>query len=119
MENENLLELKDLRVSFPVNGQIVHAVNGVNLEIKKGESLGVVGESGCGKSVTFSTVIRLVKSPPAVIEGEVILNGRDILKLSEKQMTKVRGKEVAMVFQEPMRSLNPVMKIGDQIVEAL
>ncbi len=119
MENENILELRNLKVTFPVEGEMIHAVNGVDLALKKGESIGIVGESGCGKSVTFSTVIRLVKSPPAVIEGEVILNGRNIMALSEKKMQQVRGKEISMVFQEPMRSLNPVMRIGDQIAETL
>ena len=119
MDTENILELRDLRVTFPLEGERIHAVNGVDLALKKGESIGIVGESGCGKSVTFSTVIRLVKSPPAVIEGKVILNGRDIMALSEKKMQQVRGKEISMVFQEPMRSLNPVMRIGDQIAETL
>ncbi len=119
MDNENILELKGLKVTFPLEGELVHAVNGVDLTLKKGESIGIVGESGCGKSVTFSTVIRLVKSPPAIIEGEVILNGRNIMNLSEKKMQQVRGKEISMVFQEPMRSLNPVMRIGDQIAETL
>ena len=119
METENILELRGLRVTFPLEGEMIHAVNGVDLTLKKGESIGIVGESGCGKSVTFSTVIRLVKSPPALIEGQVILNGRDIMSLSEKKMQQVRGKEISMVFQEPMRSLNPVMRIGDQIVETL
>ena len=119
MDKENILELRDLRVTFPLEGERIHAVNGVDLALKKGESIGIVGESGCGKSVTFSTVIRLVKSPPAVIEGEVILNGRNIMALSEKKMQQVRGKEISMVFQEPMRSLNPVMRIGDQIAETL
>ena len=119
METENILELRGLRVTFPLEGEMIHAVNGVDLTLKKGESIGIVGDSGCGKSVTFSTVIRLVKSPPALIEGQVILNGRDIMSLSEKKMQQVRGKEISMVFQEPMRSLNPVMRIGDQIVETL
>ena len=114
-----LLEIRDLRVSFPVGKDIVRAVNGVSLSLDKGESIGIVGESGCGKSVTFSGVMRLLKAPPAVIEGEVFMGGRDLMSLSEKQMRKVRGKEIAMIFQEPMRSLNPVMRIGDQIVEAL
>ncbi len=107
-EQRNLLEIRDLRVSFPVDGEIIRAVNGISLTLGKGESLGVVGESGCGKSVTFSSVMRLVKSPPAVIEGEVMLDGLDIMRLSEKQMKRVRGKEVAMIFQEPMRSLNQI-----------
>jgi len=118
-EKKHLLELKNLHVSFPVGEETVRAVNGISLTLDKGESLGVVGESGCGKSVTFSTVMRLIDVPPAVVEGEIILNGRNIMSLTEKQMRKVRGKEVAMVFQEPMRSLNPVMRIGKQITEAL
>ena len=118
-ESRPLLEIKNMRISFPVGKEVVRAVNGISLALETGESLGVVGESGCGKSVTFNGVMRLLKSPPAVIEGEVFLNGRDLLKLSEKQMRKVRGKEAAMIFQEPMRSLNPVMRAGDQIIEAL
>ncbi|MDR0490980.1 MAG: ABC transporter ATP-binding protein [Oscillospiraceae bacterium] len=118
-ERTHLLEITDMYVSFPVGGDIVRAVNGVNLTLDTGESLGVVGESGCGKSVTFGGVMRLLKAPPAVIEGQVVLGGRDLMKLSEKQMRKVRGKEIAMIFQEPMRSLNPVMRVGEQIVEAL
>jgi len=118
-ERQRLLEIRNMRVSFPIGKETVRAVNGVSISIDTGESLGVVGESGCGKSVTFSSVMRLIKSPPAIIEGEVILGGRDILKLTEKQMRKVRGKEAAMIFQEPMRSLNPVMRTGDQITEAL
>ena len=116
---QKLLEINNMHVSFPVGNEVVRAVNGVSLTLETGESLGIVGESGCGKSVTFNAVMRLLKSPPAVIEGEVVLNGRDLLKLTEKQMRKVRGKEAAMIFQEPMRSLNPVMRAGDQIIEAL
>ena len=116
---QNLLEINNLRVSFPVHGDTVRAVNGVSLTLEKGESLGVVGESGCGKSVTFSSVMRLIKSPPALIEGEIVFNGTDLMKLTEKQMRKIRGKDIAMIFQEPMRSLNPVMRIGEQIVETL
>ena len=119
MEDKHLLEIRDLHVSFPMGRETVRAVNGVSLTLEKGESLGVVGESGCGKSVTFSAVMRLLSSPPAVINGEILLNGRDIMKLTEKQMQKVRGKEISMIFQEPMRSLNPVMLIGKQITEAL
>ena len=118
-ERDIILELKDLRVRFPVGGEVVHAVNGVSLTLSKGESLGVVGESGCGKSVTFGSVMRLLKSPPAIIEGEVFLDGQDLMKLPEKKMRNVRGKDIAMIFQEPMRSLNPVMRIGEQIVETL
>ncbi len=119
MQEEKLLEIRNLHVSFPVGGKMIHAVNGVNIELKTGEALGIIGESGCGKSVTFSSVMKLVASPPAVIDGEIMLSGRDIMPLSEKEMEKIRGKEVSMIFQEPMRSLNPVEKIGVQIAESL
>lgn len=119
IQNTPLLEIKDLHVTFPIAGLAIHAVNGVNLTLQQGETLGVIGESGCGKSVTFSNVLRLLKAPPAIITGSVMLNGRDVMKLSEREMTRVRGKEAAMIFQEPMRSLNPVMKIVDQLTETL
>ncbi len=115
-----LLEIRDLRVKFPMkNGSFVHAVNGISLTLEEGESLGVVGESGCGKSVTFSTVMRLVKSPPAIIGGEILFNGEDVLKMGKQRMQEIRGKAITMIFQEPMTSLNPVMKTGNQIVETL
>ena len=119
MQQNSMLKIKDLRVTFPVGGKQIHAVNGVNVDLAPGEALGVIGESGCGKSVTFSSVLRLVKSPPAVISGDIELNGRSIMNLSEKEMEKIRGKEVSMIFQEPMRCLNPVEKIGIQIAESL
>ncbi len=119
MQKEKLLEIRDLHVSFPVGGKEIHAVNGVNVDLMPKEALGVIGESGCGKSVTFSNVLRLVKSPPAIISGDIRLNGRSIMTLSEKEMEKIRGKEAAMIFQEPMRSLNPVETIGAQIAESL
>jgi len=119
-ENAPLLQLRDLRVRFPMqNGRAVQAVNGVNLELKAGESLGVVGESGCGKSVTFSSVMRLIKSPPAQITGEILFLGRDMMKLEQHELRQIRGKEITMIFQEPMTSLNPVMRVGNQIVETL
>jgi len=115
-----LLQLRDLRVRFPMqNGRAVQAVNGVNLVLQPGESLGVVGESGCGKSVTFSSVMRLIKSPPAVIEGEILFQGRDMMKLGKYELQQIRGKEITMIFQEPMTSLNPVMRVGNQVVETL
>ena len=119
MDERHLLEIINMRVSFPVDEGVVRAVNGINLTLSKGESLGVVGESGCGKSVTFSGVMQLLKSPPAILEGEVLFGGRNLIELTEKQMRKIRGKDIAMIFQEPMRSLNPVMRVGDQIIEAL
>jgi peptide/nickel transport system ATP-binding protein/oligopeptide transport system ATP-binding protein len=124
MENapgrQALLEIRGLRVKFPMSGgRFVHAVNGVNLTLRGGESLGVVGESGCGKSVTFSSVMRLIKSPPAITEGEILFDGRDMMKMSPKELQRVRGKDITMIFQEPMTSLNPVMRIGSQITETL
>ena len=119
MQENNMLRIKDLHVVFPIGGKQIHAVNGVNVDLAAGEALGVIGESGCGKSVTFSSVLKLIKSPPAIISGDIELNGRSIMGLSEKQMEKIRGKEVSMIFQEPMRCLNPVEKIGVQIAEGL
>ncbi|MDR1800336.1 MAG: ABC transporter ATP-binding protein [Lachnospiraceae bacterium] len=119
-ETGHLLELKNLKVRFPVRDKrAVHAVNGISLSLDAGESLGVVGESGCGKSVTFSSVMRLIKSPPAIVEGEILFNGEDILKMDTKRLQKIRGKDITMIFQEPMTSLNPVMRIGNQITETI
>ena len=119
MDNEKLLEIKDLFVKFPMDSGAIHAVNGVNLSLHKGETLGIVGESGCGKSVTMSTILRLVKTPPAVIEGEIFYNGQNILKMPLHDFTRIRGKEISMIFQEPMTSLDPVIRIGPQIAESL
>lgn len=119
MSSEKLLEIRDLRVKFPIGDSFVYAVNGINLSLGSAETLGIVGESGCGKSVTLASIIRLIKSPPAIISGEIIFQGRDILKLPEKELHKIRGKEITMIFQEPMTSLNPVEKIGHQIMETL
>jgi len=117
---ESLLEVKDLKVRFKVKGGYVHAVNGVSLKLNEGEALGVVGESGCGKSVSMMSVMRLIDIPPGEItNGEVLYGGRDLLKIPMDDMRKVRGKEIGMVFQDPMTSLNPVHKIGSQIMEVL
>jgi oligopeptide transport system ATP-binding protein len=117
---EPLLDIKDLRVRFKVKGGYVHAVNGVSLKLNEGESLGVVGESGCGKSVSMMSVMRLIDMPPGEItKGEVLYGGRDLLKIPITEMRKIRGKEIGMVFQDPMTSLNPVHKIGHQIMEVL
>jgi peptide/nickel transport system ATP-binding protein/oligopeptide transport system ATP-binding protein len=117
---EHMLEIRDLRVKFPLRGgKAVHAVNGIDFHLDPGESLGMVGESGCGKSVTLSSVIRLIKSPPAVSEGEIRFHGQDIMKMDMQQLQKIRGKDITMIFQEPMTSLNPVMRVGNQIMEAV
>jgi oligopeptide transport system ATP-binding protein len=119
--NNNLLEVKDLKVSFRTYAGEVQAVRGVSFALKKGEVLAIVGESGCGKSVTAQTLMRLIPSPPSYIKsGSIMFDGRvDITKLSNRQMEKIRGSEIGMIFQDPMTSLNPTMKIGDQITESL
>ena len=115
-----LLDIKNLVTRFYTDDGTVHAVNGVSYDLKHGETLGVVGESGCGKTVHALSIMRLIPSPPGRIEdGEVIFRGRDLLKISNREMRHVRGAEIAMVFQDPMTSLNPVHTIGFQIMEAL
>jgi oligopeptide/dipeptide ABC transporter ATP-binding protein len=118
---ENILEIHDLRTYFHVMDGTVKAVDGVNFSIPRGKTLGVVGESGCGKSVTALTVMGLLDIPPAeIVEGSrIIFEGQDILQLSEDERRKLRGSEMAMIFQEPMTSLNPVFRVGDQIAEAV
>jgi oligopeptide/dipeptide ABC transporter ATP-binding protein len=115
-----LLEVHDLRTQFFTQGKLVRAVDGVSFHIDQGETLAIVGESGCGKSVTALSVMRLVAWPPGrIVSGAVLYNGRDLLKLPAEEMRKVRGKEIAMVFQEPMTSLNPVLTIERQLSETL
>lgn len=117
---EYLLEIKDLYTRFYTDEGVVHAVNGVSYKLEEGEILGVVGESGCGKSVHALSIMRLIQDPPGKIDsGEVIFDGRDLLKLSDSTMRRIRGAQIAMVFQDPMTSLNPVFTIGYQIMEAL
>lgn len=117
---EYLLEVKNLRTHFFTEDGVVPAVDGVDFELKAGETLGIVGESGCGKSVTSISVLGLVPSPPGkIIDGEIIFEGQDLLKLKESEMQKIRGNDIAMIFQEPMTSLNPVFTIGKQISEAI
>ncbi len=120
MQQQTLLEVKNLKTRFKITGAYVHAVNGISYILSEGDSLGVVGESGCGKSVGVMSVMRLIPQPPGEIyEGEVLYGGRDLLKVSPEEMRHIRGKEIAMIFQDPMTSLNPVMRIGRQITEAL
>ncbi|MHB1395105.1 MAG: ABC transporter ATP-binding protein [Clostridia bacterium] len=118
---EKLLEIKNLRTYFYTEDGVIPAVDGVDLYIKPGETLGIVGESGCGKSVTSISILRLIPSPPGkILEGsEILFDGKSLLELSEREMRKIRGNEISMIFQEPMTSLNPVFKIGDQISETL
>ena len=115
-----LLEVNDLRTHFFTHDGVVKAVDGVTYDLDEGEILGIVGESGCGKSVSALSIMRLIQDPPGkTIGGEVLLDGEDILKLSSARMRDIRGNKIAMVFQEPMTSLNPVLTIGRQITEAL
>jgi len=114
------LEIKDLRISFGSDGKRVEVVSGVSVNIPKGKIVGVVGESGCGKTVTALSVMRLIPEPPGKIEGgEVIFDGADLLKYADRDMQSIRGNRISMIFQEPISSLNPVFTIGDQIGEAL
>jgi peptide/nickel transport system ATP-binding protein len=116
----HLLEVENLGTWFYTRQGIVKAVDGVNFGVASGETLAIVGESGCGKSMTALSLMRLIPDPPGrIVSGQIKLGGKDLLKLSEEEMRKVRGNEISMIFQEPMTSLNPVMTIGKQISEAL
>ncbi|MEM7798599.1 MAG: ATP-binding cassette domain-containing protein, partial [Chloroflexota bacterium] len=115
-----LLEIKNLTTHFSTEDGVIHAVNGISYQLQAGESLGIVGESGSGKSVHALSILRLVPSPPGkIVDGEIFFNGQDLLNLSKEEMRKIRGGEIAMIFQEPMTSLNPVFTIGRQITEAV
>lgn len=116
---KNILTIKDLNVNLMTVGGIVYAVQGVNLEVRDGEILGIVGESGCGKSMTIKSVMRLHDERKVEYEGEMNFDGRDILKMNGKELRQMRGKDIAMIFQDPMVSLNPIMKVGEQIAELL
>jgi oligopeptide/dipeptide ABC transporter ATP-binding protein len=116
---ERLLEIRDLKVQFRTEDGIVRAVDGVDFELDRGEVLGIVGESGSGKSVTAMTMLGLTRGVNARFEGEVVYKDRDLLKLSEDELQAIRGNEIAMIFQDPMTSLNPVYTIGSQIIEAI
>jgi oligopeptide/dipeptide ABC transporter ATP-binding protein len=115
-----LLEVRDLRTHFFTRAGVVRAVDGVDFTVEKGKTLGIVGESGCGKSVTALSIMRLLPTPPArIVSGSIRFDGRELTMLSERELEDVRGREVAMVFQDPMTALNPTLTIGTQIVEVL
>lgn len=115
-----ILEVKDLRTHFSTPKGIVKAVDGVDIVLDAGETLGIVGESGCGKTVLALSILRLIPVPPGrIVSGQVLFEGRDLLQLSEDAMRQVRGRDISMVFQEPMTSLNPVFKVGEQIAEGI
>jgi oligopeptide transport system ATP-binding protein len=116
--NGNLLEVKDLRTYFDTEDGEVKAVDGISFQLKRGETLGIVGESGSGKSVTNLSIVRLIPSPPGrIVSGQILFDGLDILKLKENDVRKIRGRRIAMIFQDPMTSLNPFMKISRQLME--
>ncbi len=116
---DTILELRDLHTHFHTPDGVVKAVDGVTYSLKSGETLGVVGESGCGKSVTALSILRLIPEPPGRINGGIIFEGKDLLKMANKDLRKIRGNAISMIFQEPMTSLNPVFTIGFQIAEAV
>jgi oligopeptide/dipeptide ABC transporter ATP-binding protein len=114
---EIVLDVKNLSVGFSSFGESVGIVSGISFNVRRGETLGVVGESGCGKSMTALAIMRLVNSPPCVITGEMNMNGRNLMDMSETEMRNLRGNEISMIFQEPMTSLNPVLTVGTQLME--
>ncbi len=118
-KNSNILEIKNLKTQFFTEAGSVKAVDSVNLVVKRGEVLGLVGESGCGKSVTSLSIMRLVSQPGRIVAGEIFFDDEDLLKLPEKRMVNIRGNRISMIFQQPQSSLNPVFRVGDQLSEAI
>ena len=114
-----LLEVENLQTHFGTIDGVVRAVEGLSFHIEAGETVAIVGESGCGKSVTSMSILRLIQEPPGKIAGKILFQGRDLLELSEPEMRAIRGKDISMIFQEPMTSLNPVLTVGRQIGETV
>lgn len=119
MEKNNILEVKGLKTQFFTESGVVKAVDGVDFYVKRGEVLGIVGESGCGKSVTSLSIMQLVGQPGRIVEGQIIFDNEDLVKLPESRMVKIRGNRISMIFQQPQSSLNPVFKVGEQLAEVL
>ena len=117
MSSDLLLEVRDLAVEFPTQDGVVHAVSGLTFSLRRGETLGIVGESGSGKSVTNLAILGLLNAKRSKITGEILLHGRDLLKASPDELRDVRGKDVAMIFQDPFACLHPMHRVGDQIAE--
>lgn len=117
--SQSLLEVRNLKTYFFTDDGVVKAVDGVDFTVKRGEVLGLVGESGCGKSVTSLSIMRLIGAPGRVVEGEIAFEGKNLLELSESEMVTIRGNRISMIFQQPQSSLNPVFKVGDQVAEVL
>src|SRR5512136_274820 len=119
-KSEAFLSVRDLVVEYTAEGQVIHAVNGVSFELERGKTFGLVGETGAGKTSTAKAILRILPDPPAKIRGgEIFLDGQDLLSISEKEMRKIRGHKVSMIFQDPMTALNPIMRIGEQIAEVI
>lgn len=120
MEYNKFLEVKDLRVEYTSDDEVIKAVNGVSFSLEKGETLGLVGETGAGKTSIAKAILRILPDPPAKIKsGEILFEGRDLLSISEPEMRKIRGHKISMIFQDPMTALNPVMRVGEQIAEVI
>ena len=120
IENKQIiLEVTDLQTQFFTETGVVRAVDGVNFHVRRGEVLGIVGESGCGKSVTSLSIMRLISDPGRIVQGSILFDGEDLVKLSEKEMLSIRGNRISMIFQQPQSSLNPVFRVGDQLAESL
>ncbi len=117
--NENLLEIRNLVVEYHTDDAVIHAVNNINLSVKAGETIGLVGETGAGKTTIAKSALRILPSPQAKVSGEILFEGEDILKLSERNMRKLRGNKIAMIFQDPMTALNPIETVGYQIAETI
>lgn len=119
-EDKYALQIRNLFVQYTVESVIIEAVNGINLTLCEGETLGLVGETGAGKTTTALSIMGLIPDPPGrIVSGEILFHGNDLLKKSEKEMRKIRGKDIAMIFQDPMTSLNPVLTVGDQVMEVI
>ena len=117
---ENILEIRDLVIEYHSDDAIIHAVNGVNLNVRQGETIGLVGETGAGKTTIARSILRILQVPPAKFcGGKILFQGKDLMELSEKQMREVRGNKIAMIFQDPMTALNPIETVGYQIMEAI
>ena len=116
---DNILEVKKLKISFRTNNGTVKAIRDISFDLKRGETLAIVGESGSGKSVTSKAILGISAGNAIIDSGEILYDGKDLLKLSEEEMYKIRGDKISMIFQDPLSSLNPIVKIGPQIIEAL
>ena len=115
--DDTILRIKDLRVHYESESEVVEAVNGVSFDLKRGKTLGLVGETGAGKTTIAMSILRLVQSPGRILEGSILFNDLELTSLNEKQMRGIRSKSIAMIFQDPMTALNPVLTVGEQVAE--